>query len=457
MSLMNIALSGLNANKAALDATAQNVANVNTPGYSRQQAVMNAVSSGSLDRYSAGGGVEVTSMRRISDQYLVRQTWSTNSDTAYSSRYMENMSQLENMLGADGFSISAGLDTLYAALNDASVRPESAPLRQQIINEAEALSRRFNTLTTSLHEQHKALHDQRGAAIDQANNLLSNIAGINDQLVELSGTTGNPAQLQDARDKLIGELSQLMDVQTSEQPDGSLQLTLASGQPLVIGGDAATLTAIPEVDDAYSAQLNVSFAGQNFPVNTDVGGGIGAIADYQQETLKPYQNMLNEMAASVADAMNTTLAGGTDLNGQPGKALFRYDPANPAASLDVTGLKAEELALSADGNPGNSGVLTELIAISNQTFSITGLGNVTLNDAFGAMVGETAIKSRQASSDFSAKQSLNQQAIAARDNLSSVNSDEEAANLMQFANAYQANMKVISTANQLFDTVLKTF
>lgn len=457
MNLMNIALSGLNANQAALDATAQNVANVNTPGYSRQQATMNAVSSGSLDRYSAGGGVEVTSIRRVSDQYLVRQTWATNSDAAYSSRYMENMSQLENMLGADGFSISAGLDTFYAALNDASIKPESTPLRQQIITEAEALSRRFNTLTTSLHEQHQALSDQRDATLKQANSLLSNIAGVNAQLVELSGTTGNPAQLQDSRDKLIGELSQLVDIQSNEQPDGSLQLTLASGQPLVIGGEAATLSAIPAVDDAYSAQLHVTFAEQDFPINSNVGGGLGAISDYQQEAIKPYQHALNEMAAALADAVNTTLATGQDLNGQPGQPLFRYESGNPAASLDITGLSPEQLAFSADGTPGNSEVLTQLIGIGNQPFAITGLGNVSLNDAFGAMVGETAIKSRQAETDYTAQQSLSQQAIAARDNLSAVNSDEEAANLMSFANAYQANMKVISTANQLFDTVLKTF
>lgn len=172
MSLMNIALSGLNANKAALDATANNVANVNTPGYSRQQLVMNAVSTGSNDRYSAGSGVEVTSIRRVTDQYLVKQTWATQSQASYSSRYLSNMSQLESMLGADGFSITAGLDTLYAALNDASVKPESTPLRQQIINEAEALSRRFNTLTESLHHQHKDMSDQRGAAIEHANSLL---------------------------------------------------------------------------------------------------------------------------------------------------------------------------------------------------------------------------------------------------------------------------------------------
>lgn len=457
MSLINIALSGLNANKAALDVTANNVANVNTPGYSRQQAVMNAVGSGSNDRYSAGGGVEVTSIRRVTDQYLVKQTWATNSQASYSARYLSSMSQLENMLGADGFSISAGLDTLFAALNDASVKPESTPLRQQIINESEALSRRFNTLTESLHGQHKNMSDQRGAAIEHANSLLGNIADINRQIVEVNGTTGNPAQLLDARDNLIGELSQVVDIKTTEQPDGSLQVTLASGQPLVLGSEAAQLKAVPDSSDPYLADLHVEFAGQSFAINGKLGGELGAITTYQVETIKPYQDALDDMAMSLADAFNSTLAGGKDLNNNPGTPLFTYDPANPAASLDITDITPDELALSSDGNPGNSDVLKDLIGIGNQSFAISGFGNMSLNDAFSSMVGETAIKTRQATSDYKAAEGLNQQAIAARDNLSAVNSDEEAANLMVFANAYQANMKVISTANQLFDSVLKLF
>ncbi|KLV09991.1 MULTISPECIES: flagellar hook-associated protein FlgK [Photobacterium] len=455
MSMINIALSGLNANKVALDVTAQNVANVNTPGYSRQQVLTSSL--GGQGRHSAGGGVEVTSIRRVADQFLVKQTWQTNSQAAYSSRYLSNMSQLESLLGADAFSLSGGLDTLYAALNDATVKPQSIPLRQQVINEAEALSRRFNTLTESLHAQHKNMSDQRGAAVEHANSLLSNLADVNRQIVEASATSGNAAQLLDTRENLIGELSKLMDVRTTEQPDGSLQVTLASGQPLVLGSEAAQLNTVPDNTDPYLATLNLEFSGQHFPVNGKVGGQLGAIDDYQLETLKPNLAALNDMAANLADEFNRVLATGKDLNGNQGAPLFTYNPANPAASLTVADLSPEDLAFSADGTPGNSEVLQKLVAIGNQSFAISGFGNVTINDAFTSMVGETAIKTRQASADHKAAESLNKQALAARDNLSAVNSDEEAANLMVFANAYQANMKVISTANQMFDTVLQLF
>ncbi|MCX9564784.1 flagellar hook-associated protein FlgK, partial [Vibrio cholerae] len=212
----------------ALDVTAQNVANINTPGFSRQQAIMTSVGGGKYEKHSPGMGVEVNSVRRITDQFLVKQIWSTNSLASYASDYTNSMSKLENTLGADGLNISAGLDTLFSALNDATVKPESIPYRQQIINESEALARRFNSLSESMNNQHKNMNDQRMAAVKHANSLMVNIAKINKQITEMEGTGGNPAQLMDKRDELIGELSQVIEVKTTDQLDGSIQVTLAS-------------------------------------------------------------------------------------------------------------------------------------------------------------------------------------------------------------------------------------
>ncbi len=457
MNLVNIALSGLNANRVALDVTAQNVSNVNTDGYTRQEARMATVGGVKDDNLDPGAGVKVTNIRRVTDQFLVKQMWSTKSSASYAENYTTNMSQMENTLGADGFSISAGLDSLYAALHDATSKPESMPLRQQIRTESEAISRRFNTLTQAMYSQHKDMHDQRNAAVANANTLLINIADLNKQIVESSGTGGNPAQLMDKRDLLINQLSELIEIKTSDQHDGSTQVTLVSGQPLVIGGEYGTLKAVPRDEDSYLAQMQVVFDKQTFAIPNALGGDLGAINDYQNEVLKPYMTALDDMAAGLADLFNGELAKGLDLNRQPGQPLFKYDPDHPASSLDVTAIKPEQLALSSDGNPGNSDVLANLIKLSNRPVSVGRFGNVSINDAFTAMVGETAIRGRQAASDYQAKTAMNEQAVAARDNIAAVNSDEEASNLMTFSHAHNANMKVISTANQLFDTVLQLF
>ncbi len=457
MSLINIALSGLNANRVALDVTAQNVANVNTQGYSRQQTLMASIEGGKYDRLSPGIGVEVSSIRRVSDEYLVKQMWSSNSFASYASRYTANMNHLENTLSGDGINLSSGFDALFASLNDATVKPESIPYRQQIINEAEALSLRFNALSDSLHSQLQNVDGQRNAAMNHVNTLLSNIAGVNKQIVELQGTGGNPSHLLDNRDMLISELSSFAEIKTTTQANGGLQVALASGQPLVMGGEHAELKTISAPSAFNLPEIEIEFGSQRFVVASVQGGEIGALNDYQQNVLKPYRVAIDDMAQAAADEFNTVLASGTDLNGNPGAALFSYDPANPAASLAITNIEPNQLAFSSDGNPGNSDVLANLIDLSNQPIMVSGFGSLTLSDAYSAMIGETAIKARQAESDSQAKSAMNQQAIAARDNVSAVNSDEEAANLMTFANAHNANMKVISTANQLFDTVLQLF
>ncbi|WP_318492912.1 flagellar hook-associated protein FlgK [Photobacterium leiognathi] len=453
MNMINIGLSGLNANKTALDVTAHNVANVNTVGYSRQQAMMSALAGREL--FSAGSGVEVDSIRRVSDQFIVKQMWAATSQQAASNANLANMTMLESLLGGEGFNISAGLDSLFSALNDATLKPESTPNRQQIINEAKALSRRFNTLSESLHGQGERISDKATASIEHANSLMSNIADINHRVVETQATGGNPSLLIDERDVLIKQLSEVVEISSTQQPNGSLQVTLASGQPLILGNDAAQLKATPIVNEPFIQNIEIDFAGQTFAVTGEFGGQLGAYDDYLKNTLKPTQQALNEMAENLASEFNQVLAGGFDLNGDPGQALFSFDPNLPAASLDITAITSAELALSSDGTPGNSDTLQALIDLSTKPMAITVLGNVSLNDAFASMVGKTAIETRQAAVDQKAAETLFSQANAARDNLSAVNSDEEAANLMTFTNAYQANMKVISTANELFDSVLR--
>ncbi len=457
MDLVNIAMSGLNSNRVALDVASQNVANVNTPGYSRQEALMASVGGDPYNHQDAGNGVNVTNIRRVADKYLVRQTWGAGSHAAYADQYAANFSQMENTLGADGFSINAGLDSLYAALNDATSRPESIPLRQQIINESEAISRRFNTLTAALHNHHKDLSEQRLAVVAHANSILNNIAQVNQQIVEMKGTGGNSSKLYDTRDHLIGQLSNLMEIRSTEQPDGSLQVALRSGQPLVIGGEAGNLQAVPDKSDAYMARMQIVFSDQTFQVPEAIGGKLGAMNDYQTKVLKPNILALDDMAAALAKQFNAVLSTGIDLNGHKGAALFTYDPGHPAASLNISAIDAKDLALSSDGTPGNSDKLAELIKLSNKPVAVRGFGSESLNDAFTSMVGATAIKSRQAEADSKANQAMKEQAVKARDDVSAVNSDEEAANLMTFANAHNANMKVISTANRLFDTVLQLF
>lgn len=451
MSIYNIALSGVNASRTSLNVSAQNIANVNTEGYSRQQAVQSSIAG------INGGGVEISSISRIADEFIISQLRSSNTELGNSSYNAESLGQIEQIIGFDGFNISTGLTEFFGGISAATSAPESLALRQQVLADAQSLSERFNGLSNALLEQSAQISSDRETAISNANGLLENIASSSQAIMASNASGRDTGPLEDERDLMLSELSKMLKVNVNKEADGSLQLSMANGQPLLINSTAATLSSTSSADP-YQADIEVTFNGNIFPVPEDIGGELGAMQAAQQEHISPLLSALNEMAATVADEVNRALEEGTDLNGvNPGQALFTYNPADPAGSLEITSLSADELAFSSDGNLGDGGVLDNILAIAETEHPLSGLGSVTLSSAFSALTGKIAIDSRQAQTSSESHQELFDQIQSSRDSISAVNSDEEAANLMIYVNAYEANMKVISTANQMIQSILAAF
>jgi flagellar hook-associated protein 1 FlgK len=460
MSVYNIALSGVNANRTALNITAQNIANANTLGHSRQEAVQGSV-AGSSD---AGAGVEVSSIRRVADQFIISQLRSSNTELGGSNYSAESLSQLEQIIGSDGFNLSAGMDQFFGSISEASVAPESPIYRQQVLSDAQALAQQFKGLDQTLTKQNAQLGNDRETNVSRVNGLLDNLAQSSKAIMRVYNVGGNSATLEDERDNMLNELSQLMKVNVNKEEKGELQLSMNNGQPLLINDRAAELTTTPLPSDPYQADISVIFNGATFQVTGDPGGELGAIETAQKKDLSAVQSTVDDMAKTFADQVNGSLANGWNLNGDSpgdppskGEPLFAYDLGNPAGTLKRTSLSADQLAFSGDGNPGNGEILAELLDVSKKDFTIAGAVNVNLSEAFSLSVGKVAIASRQAQTNLDTSTDLFNQVQASRDNLSGVNSDEEAANLMTYANAYEANMKVISTANQMFNSILTAF
>jgi flagellar hook-associated protein 1 FlgK len=453
MSVYNIALSGVNANRTALNITAQNIANANTLGHSRQEAVQGSV-AGSSD---AGAGVEVSSIRRVADQFIISQLRSSNTELGGSNYSAESLSQLEQIIGSDGFNLSAGMDQFFGSISEASVAPESPIYRQQVLSDAQALAQQFKGLDQTLTKQNAQLGNDRETNVSRVNGLLDNLAQSSKAIMRVYNVGGNSATLEDERDNMLNELSQLMKVNVNKEEKGELQLSMNNGQPLLINDRAAELTTTPLPSDPYQADISVIFNGATFQVTGDPGGELGAIETAQKKDLSAVQSTIDSMAETFAKQVNDSLKSGWDLNEpnpNPGKPLFSY---NSADGLKMNPLSADQLAFSGDGNPGDGEILAELLAVSKTDFPIEEAGNVNLSEAFSLSVGKVGIASRQAQTNLDSSTNLFNQVQASRDNLSGVNSDEEAANLMTYANAYEANMKVISTANQMFNSILTAF
>ncbi len=457
MSMLDIGLSGLKSNSIALTVTAQNTANVNNSAYSRQVVDRSSVVYGGTGSFVIGSGVQVDSIRRVADTAVIESLRLSHESYGYASAYSYGMDAIESILGADGLNITSGLNEFFAAIDEASVTPESVVLRQQIINSADGLATQFSDIISQLEKAQSELSTQYGQMTESVNSSLANIAAINSEIQAAQVRGQNTSGLQDSLDQELQTLSSMIGVNTVVQSDGTIDVALSNGQPLVMGDSAATLSLAPG-NGSYGTALNLEFAGQTSSVYAELGGQMGAIVDVMENEFEPIKSTLDDMAAAFADEVNALLATGYDLDGtSPGAPLFTYNPDDPAASLSITDISAEELALSSDGNIGNGDILTQLSGLSSAALGEGSVASVNIYDAYSQMIGGIGVSSVQASSRLSTAQLSLNESQTARDNISGVSSDEEAANLMMYINAYEANMKVISTANQMFQTVLSAF
>ncbi len=278
MDMINIGYSGASTAQVELNVTAQNTANAMTTGYTRQVAEISTIGASGGSPNSAGNGVQVDSIRRVSNQYQVNQVWYAASDYGYYSTQQGYLSQLEAVLSDDNSSLSGGFDNFFAALNEATTSPDDSALREQVISEAGALSLRIDNSLDYIDSQSTEIISQQQAMVSQINTLTSGIASYNQQIAQAEANGDNASALYDARDQMVEELSGMMDVQVNIDDQGNYNVTLKNGQPLVSGQQSSTIALETNADG--TSTMSLTFAGTTSTMTTDTGGSLGALFDY---------------------------------------------------------------------------------------------------------------------------------------------------------------------------------
>jgi flagellar hook-associated protein 1 FlgK len=447
-----IGYSGMRAAQVAMNATSQNIANINTPGFSRLTTILGSL--GGNGGISVGGGVSVLDVRRISDNFSNQQLWRATSDMHRYGSGQDYLGPLEDIMGSTGSSVSIGLDDFYSALGEASDKPQSITARQQIINEMKNLAQRFNGQNNHVNAELSTLREERATMGKEINGLAGHLADLNKKIVASEAVGADTSALRDHRETLVADLSKYANVRVDEQDDGSLTVSLANGQPLVIGDTAGALEITRNTTGGQ--EISLVFAGATFGMRQDsLGGALGGLYEVEKNQLLPTREALREMASALTVMMNDTMGTGFDLNGDPGQDWLEYDPATGV--LTVKDLKPEELAFSSSPTEeGNNEVLLDLIALKDQAVLIGG-STLSLNEAYARLLVGVASASRQNQANLKTATEVTVQSQSRRDSISAVSMDEEAYNLMDYNKAYQANMKVIETANQMFQSILTAF
>ncbi|GAB7539417.1 flagellar hook-associated protein FlgK [Burkholderia sp. 3C] len=447
MRISQIGLSGTHAAQAALGMSARNTANLMTTGYTRQGVLLTP---------RIGGGVTVQSLIRFADDARTQQMWQSHSALGRHAAGESYFNQLEQVMGLEDGSVKSGLDGLFAALDEASVEPMSAPLRQQVIMSADAYAKSINGLLQTQGRQLDTLRQQAGATAQQINALSGTVADLNRRIAE-GQTSGNaPSELIDQRDQALDALAGLADIRTLRQPDGTVDVSLAAGPPLVAGRQVATLDVRTRGDGTFS--LAADLGGTTYPLDGEAtGGSLGGLFAFVDDVLMPQMAGVKSLAGELAQRMNAQLAAGFGTDGQPGEPLFDIDAASGMLHVRA-GVTPDRLGFSSDpATPGDSGNLLAMIALRQERIDVPGLGETAINDVYTMLVGRLGSQSRQNQASLATADQLRTQAEQAWQSVSGVSMDEEAVNISETMQIYNANMKVISVANDLFDATIHSF
>lgn len=320
--LINIGLSGLTANQAAMNVIGNNVANADTKGYSRQTVSTAATGMQNIGVGYLGSGTTISDVRRIYNSYMERQLQTTTSLSADAEAYQTQVNATDSLLSDSSTGIASALTSFFTSLQTAASSPNDSSARQLLLTQAQGLSSRFQSISSQLSQQNDGINSQLKALSDQVNNLSSQVASLNQQISALSASGTQPNSLLDARNEAVRSLNELVGV-TVQERDGSYDVYLGTGQPLVSGVNSNKLSAGPSTTD--SGQFSLTLQMPNF--TTDVtsvatGGSIGGLLRYRSDVLNPTINSLGRIALTVSDAVNTQLGQGLDANGQFGSSLF---------------------------------------------------------------------------------------------------------------------------------------
>ncbi|MGH8853195.1 MAG: flagellar hook-associated protein FlgK, partial [Telluria sp.] len=305
MAIINNALSGALAAQVALTASSNNIANLQTKGYTRQAALLSAIGPYGNTR-SSGNGVQVTSLLRFSDGYKSQAMWRAASELGAHSQTQPYLSQLENVMGDDTASLSAGIDQFFGALNAVAGDPGSTPLRQQVLTSAGLMAERFNGLNNVFNSQLQSVRTQRGAIVDSANAQIATIASLNKQISEAQAGGISASSMIDARDQAIDDLASKMSLEVSDNAEGTRDVSLKTGQALVLGSMHGSLKAAPTATSPQ--EFSLSFGGTTYVLDAGkLGGQLGGLAKYETEKLVPLQNDIADIARQIADKVNAQL------------------------------------------------------------------------------------------------------------------------------------------------------
>ena len=453
--VLNMGSKALTVQQKGIYVTGNNIANVNTPGYSRQRLNLSSDVPLNTGIGPVGSGVTANEIERVYDRFLGVQINNETQSLGQWEAYKDSVERVEMVFDeSGGYGLNQVMSEFWNSWQDLTNNPSGSIERTILVAKSEMLTATLSQNYEDLQQIQQDIDSNIEGAVGEINRLSQNMVDLNQKIIqtELGGHTAN--EYRDQRDLVLKELSELIDISSFEDANGGVTVSVGSGQVLVEGTHTYTLSTQPDASGHRDITW-IDSSGNSVIISNDISKGkLKGWLDARDVDINDSLNKLDTLASDLMGAVNSRHRLGFGLDNSTGNDFF--SGAATAAGIQVNPLIAVDINLIAAAQgvdkPGDS---RNAIAIANlQEAQTMNGGTATFSAYYDSMVSDSGIAVQQATSYYDHQSQMVLQVENYRESISGVSIDEETVNLIKYQNAYQAAAKLITTADEMMETIL---
>jgi flagellar hook-associated protein 1 len=464
---INTALTSLYAQRRALDVTGQNIANVNTEGYTRQRAEMQSqVGSMTPAMYAKtdglGTGVGISDVQRLRDQYAENRGRTEHGNSAFLANQAQAYSTIEDTFAEPSdTALQSQLHDMWGSWNDVSNNPQLTATRSTLLQQSSTVADGLNAAHNALAGQFEQTRTQLSAYSDEVNTAAKTIAQLNDSIVRAKATGITVNELEDQRDSAVMHLSELTGATAAVRKNGAMDVFIGNATLVSEFTTRDTkvfgATTLLSVGVAGPAALNWA---DSITTPVGAGGTMGAMLNTLTTIIPTTSGKLDSVAKNLADSVNALHSPGFGVHGSNGVDFFvksvPSDLTITAGNIKVGIIDPDEVAVSSTDPrlivpPATSGSLDNTVA---DKLADVGDAPTGPDREYQGMIGQLGVDSQATSRRSDIQDNVTEQVDASREAISGVNLDEEMTNLLTYQRGYEAASRVLTTIDSMLDQLI---
>jgi len=474
LAALNSGRTSLEVNQKSIEIVGNNIANLNTEGYSRQEATFATYPSLNFGNFFIGQGVKITDVQRDHDVFIEQQIKQKAVDFGFQDALTRPLSELERVFNITEDNISTDIDVFFDSLQELSADPSDLVQRNNVILQGQVLANSFNSTIKELNSIKENINNTIVSKLDNINSQIQEIADLNERIysIEIHGQTANSAR--DQRDMVAKSLAKTLGAQSYEDPRGMLSVQLPGGLPLVQGNMPMSISAVMTGTD-LTLQLQAGGVTRDIGLN-NMGGELQGLVDIRDNFIPDIEGDLDKLAYELSVQVNLQHQSGGGLDSSTGNLFFDKPPnyadsppgpapteveyAGAARNMSVVITDPRKIAAGAAPDPGPPqgtvapGDNRNALILSNIADTYLIGGSDSFNSLYGKITAMVGIESNQNQLSLKGAEDALNQLENFRDGLVGVSLEEEMISLIQFQRGFESSAKFLSTVDEMMSTIL---